>query len=181
MPTILSHPAVPLAIGVGLGSGIVSRRLLLAGVAASIVPDLDVYLAAVTSSIGHRGITHTIVFALACGACAAFLAARFDSRRASAFWFVSLAALSHPILDMFTNGGGGIPLFWPVTVERFFMPLRVIEVSPLGIGPFFSARGVEVFLSELRWVWLPAILVTAALWWVRKARDVRRATSPGLR
>jgi inner membrane protein len=42
MPTIFSHPAVPLTLGFGLGKEIVSRRLLVAGVAASILPDLDV-------------------------------------------------------------------------------------------------------------------------------------------
>jgi inner membrane protein len=42
MPAIFSPPAVPLALGFGLGKEIVSRRLLLAGVAASILPDLDV-------------------------------------------------------------------------------------------------------------------------------------------
>ena len=42
MPTILTHPAVPLAIAVGLGSGIITPRLLLAGILASILHDLDV-------------------------------------------------------------------------------------------------------------------------------------------
>jgi inner membrane protein len=167
-------------MGLGLGSGIVSRRLLLAGAAASIIPDLDVYLGAVSTSLGHRGITHTIVFALACGACAAFLARTFDSRRASAFWFVALAALSHPVLDMFTNGGAGIPLFWPLTRERFFMPFRMIEVSPLGIAPFFSERGMEVIVSELQWVWLPAVLAAAAVRSSRRAWEARRAAAQGL-
>lgn len=42
MPTIITHAAIPLAIGLGQGSGIIGRRLLLAGVAASILPDMDV-------------------------------------------------------------------------------------------------------------------------------------------
>jgi inner membrane protein len=181
VPTILSHPAIPLAVGLGLGSSLVSRRLLLAGMAAAIVPDLDVYLAEMTSSIGHRGVTHTILFALTGGAFAAVLAKAFDTRRAAAFWFVALSTLSHPLLDMFTNGGGGIPLFWPITAERLFMPFRPIEVSPLGIAPFFSARGVEVILSELRWVWLPAVVVAVATSLLRKALEARHTTARSLR
>src|SRR5262245_30471971 len=42
MPTILSHPAVPLALALGLGRKTVPPRLAQIGVVASILPDLDV-------------------------------------------------------------------------------------------------------------------------------------------
>jgi inner membrane protein len=42
MPTILTHAAVPLALGLGLGVRIIPKPLLLAGVVACILPDLDV-------------------------------------------------------------------------------------------------------------------------------------------
>ena len=42
MPTIISHIAVPLAIGFGLGRKKISEHLLCAGVVASIIPDADV-------------------------------------------------------------------------------------------------------------------------------------------
>jgi membrane-bound metal-dependent hydrolase YbcI (DUF457 family) len=42
MPTILTHTAVPLALGLGLGPRAIPPRLLVAGVTASMVPDLDV-------------------------------------------------------------------------------------------------------------------------------------------
>jgi inner membrane protein len=163
MPSILSHPAVPLAIGLGLGSRIISPRLLLAGVAASIVPDVDVYLEHVSSAIGHRGLTHTLLFALCGGLFAALISAWLHASRPAAFAFVSLATLSHPLLDMCTNGGSGIPLFWPLTHERFFMPWTPIEVSPLGVARFFSERGAEVLASEAVWVWAPAVVVAAVL------------------
>jgi hypothetical protein len=51
MPTIFSHPAVPLALGFGLGKEIVSGRLVVAGVAASILPDLDPFFLVV----GNKG------------------------------------------------------------------------------------------------------------------------------
>ena len=58
MPTVLSHAAVPLALGVGLGSRIVPPRLLAAGVLASALPDLDVIAFSwgvpYGSALGHR-------------------------------------------------------------------------------------------------------------------------------
>lgn len=170
MPSILSHPAVPLAIGLGLGSTIISQRLLLAGVVVSIVPDADVYLQMVTSSIGHRGLTHTLLFALLCAAFATLIAHPLQTRRLTAFWFIATATVSHGLLDAFTTGGAGIPFFWPLSAERYFMPWRMIEVSPMGIVRFFSERGITVIVSELKWIWLPASLIALSLYWSRGSR-----------
>lgn len=64
MPTLLSHPAVPLAIGLGLGSRIVPPRLLLVGVAACLVPDFDVFAfrfdLGYSNPLRHRGVTHSL-------------------------------------------------------------------------------------------------------------------------
>ncbi|MDO8697617.1 MAG: metal-dependent hydrolase, partial [Pseudomonas sp.] len=71
MPTILTHAAVPLALGLGLGSRIVPPRLLLAGVLAAMLPDLDVlaFLLHISyaDDFGHRGISHSLLFALSVG------------------------------------------------------------------------------------------------------------------
>lgn len=42
MATVLTHPAVTLAIGLGLGKDVVPNPLLIAGVAVSALPDLNV-------------------------------------------------------------------------------------------------------------------------------------------
>ena len=164
LPTILSHPAVPLAIGVGLGSGIVSPRLLAAGVIASIVPDVDVYL-----PLEHRGPTHSLVFAFAMGALAAAAAPFLRAARLPAFLFVAFACASHGLLDAFTTGGGGIQFLWPFTSEGFFLPWQVIEVSPMSISGFFSKRGVYVFASELTWIWTSAVVVALTLFLMRRS------------
>lgn len=163
MPTILTHPAVPLAIGLGLGSKIIPRPLLVAGVVASILPDLDVlaykFGIPYTSVYSHRGFTHSIEVALAIAILAAFAARHLKTTATSAFLFIFGAALSHGLLDSFTNGGSPIAFLWPFSDERFFAPWRFIEVSPIGIGPLFSARGVRVLFSELLWVWMPAVIL----------------------
>src|SRR5262245_65924906 len=108
MPTIISHPAVPLALALGLGSKIVSRRLAQAAVVASILPDLDVLAFRLgipyEDALGHRGFTHSFFFA-ACVALAAGSAFRaLDTTFFRAFWFVLIATASHGVLDASTNG-----------------------------------------------------------------------------
>ena len=178
MPTIFSHPAVPLALGFGLGKEIVSRRLLLAGVAASILPDLDVVASSFgipyEHPFGHRGFSHSFFFAALVALLGACAHRSLDSGFGIAFGFLFLATASHGVLDAFTNGGLGIALFWPWSDARYFarfqlistkykISLFLIEVAPIGISDFFSARGVEVIFSELRWVWLPCGLVAIGL------------------
>jgi hypothetical protein len=41
MATVLTHPAVPLAISLGLGRDVVPTPLLIAGIAVSALPDLN--------------------------------------------------------------------------------------------------------------------------------------------
>ncbi len=177
MPTIFAHAAVPLALGLGLGLPAIPRRLLLAGVVASILPDLDVlafrFGIAYADTFGHRGASHSIGFALLMAALALLLARRLQAGRAAAALFVGVCTLSHPLLDMLTNGGLGAALWWPFSDQRLHAPWQVIEVSPIG-RRFFSARGWEVIQSELVWVWLPALAVAGALWWWRSRHQFRR-------
>ena len=169
MPTILSHVAVPLALG--LGSGVVPKRLLLAGVIASILPDLDVLAfrlnIAYSNDLGHRGASHSVVFAIAIALLALAFSKQLRCTRLSAFTFVGISAVSHGLLDMITNGGLGVALWWPWSSERFFAPWQVIEVSPLSLSRVFSARGYTVLQSELLWVWLPALVITITLFSMR--------------
>ena len=171
MPTVLSHPAVPLALSFGLGREVVPKRLLVLGIATSIVPDLDVvafhFGIPYAAELGHRGFSHSLAFAAlvallgACryrGLCCSF---------GRAFWFLFLVTASHGVLDAFTNGGLGIAFFWPWSGKRYFAPYQMIKVSPIGVSRFFSQRGVAVLISELLWIWLPCALVgvgLAAIW-----------------
>jgi inner membrane protein len=172
MPTILSHPAVPLALGLGLGSRIIPPRLVLAGMLASIVPDFDVaglyFGVPYGSALGHRGFTHSIVFALLVALVGTLAHRRLRAPAATTFAFVFIAAVSHGVLDSFTNGGRGIAFLWPFSEHRFFAPWQVIEVSPIGASALFTARGASVLLSELQWVWLPCAVLALVMWMVRQ-------------
>lgn len=67
MPTIVTHAAVPLCLGLGLGSKVIPRGLLLAGMGLAMLPDADVlafkFGVAYGDVLGHRGFTHSLLFA----------------------------------------------------------------------------------------------------------------------
>jgi inner membrane protein len=140
---------------------------MVAGVVASVLPDLDVLAfrlnVSYTEALGHRGASHSIVFAALLGFVAYLVASRLRATRAVAFSFVAFSAASHGLLDMLTNGGHGVALWWPVSTERFFFPWQVIEASPLSLRRILGGRGLEVLQSELLWVWLPAGLACGVL------------------
>lgn len=165
MPTIFSHAVFAAVAGKAFLKKPVSFWFWFLTAVCAIIPDADVigYSFGVQrgSMFAHRGFTHSIVFAVLFGVFAALIARRFlqtplSFARLSVFF--SLATLSHPLLDMLTDGGPGAALFAPFTNERFFFPWRPIEVSPMGLR-FFSPRGITVILSEFVWVWLPAIVI----------------------
>lgn len=166
MPTILTHAIVPLALGAALGKRAIPLRLLIAGAVAAMLPDFDVVAfklgIAYADDFGHRGASHSLLFAACVGLIGVIGAPLLRSRRAVAWLWLFACTLSHPLLDALTNGGLGVALFWPWLDTRLFAPWRPIAVSPIGVG-FFSARGLAVLGSELRWVWLPTLVVASAM------------------
>lgn len=168
----MSHVAVPIATGLGLGQRVISRRLLVAGVLASALPDFDVvgfrFHIAYGDAFGHRGAMHSLFVALLIGLQAIPFSRWLQSRRWVVFSFVAFSAASHGLLDTLTNGGLGVALLWPFDMQRYFAPWRPIEVSPFGTHVFSSARGLAVMVSELLWIWLPALCVCASMMLIRK-------------
>lgn len=166
MPTILTHPAVPIALALGFGSGIVSKRLLGAGVVVSVLPDLDIIAFRLgvpyAADFGHRGFSHSVLFAFFVAIIVACMFRFLHSTFRRSFLFLFAAAVSHGVLDAFTNGGLGIAFLWPWSNERFFAPAQVIEVAPIGISHFLSQKGLAVLWSEFIWVWLPLMSVAFA-------------------
>jgi inner membrane protein len=163
MASVLSHPAVPLGLALGMGSKRITPALLAAGVAGSVLPDVDAigfWLGVPYRGIlGHRGLTHSLLFALLVGAAGALCAAgsTHPSRAASVLAFLFVCTASHGVLDALTNGGLGVAFFSPFSNHRYFLPWRVLEVSPIGIGGLGLGRAMTILGSELRWIWLPCL------------------------
>lgn len=131
--------------------------------ALGLLPDADVVGMALgvpyASPFGHRGFTHSVVFAL--GASLVAWAITRSWRRAL---LVLLAVGSHGPLDTLTDGGLGAALLWPFSPHRFFAPWRPIPVAPLGRG-FFSTDGLACVFFETLWfapLWLWALWPRAA-------------------
>lgn len=172
MPTVLTHAIVPLAAGFAVGPGRLPPRLVVAGMIASMVPDADVLAFALgipyADAFGHRGASHSLLFAAVVASLAALLHRRLHAGALRTWMWLFACAASHPLLDAFTDGGLGVALFWPWADTRLFAPWRPIEVSPIGVG-FFARRGLDVLLSELRWIWLPLAALASLGYTVRRA------------
>ncbi|UUY09958.1 metal-dependent hydrolase [Pseudomonas sp. J452] len=162
MTTLISHPLPLLAVGLALGPRIIPPRLLLVGLLFTLLPDADMLAfklgIAYTDAFGHRGFSHSLLFAGLTGVFAALACRLLDCGPLKAFIWIALATASHSLLDAATDGGLGVAWLWPWSEQRFFLPWRPIEVSPF-INGFFSQRGLAVLASEARWVWLPCLLV----------------------
>lgn len=163
MTTLITHPLPVLAIGFALGSRVIPPRLLLAGMLAACLPDLDVIAfklgIAYRDALGHRGFSHSLLFAALVGMLSAGCCRLFSSGPLKAGLWLALATASHSLLDAMTDGGLGVAWFWPWSDQRYFLPLHPIEVSPIGLSRFLSPRGAQVLLSEAQWVWIPCLAV----------------------
>ena len=160
MASLFTHPIIPLTVGVIIGRRRLPLRYCMLGAVASIAADIDVAAFAFgipyEAQFGHRGATHSIVFALALAGLMTLREWRHFRAHALLFGYLLVAAVSHPLLDMLTDGGLGIALFWPFSVERLFFPVTPLAVSPIGAA-FFSADGTNVIVSEFEWIWIPSI------------------------
>lgn len=132
---------------------------------AAILPDADVvgFLFGVNylDTFGHRGFTHSLLFAACFGPFVTAVLYRHAARFSRAFWVLSahfaVVTASHGVLDAMTDGGEGVAFFSPFELGRYFFPWRPLVVSPIGMK-FFSRWGVAVLESELVYAIVPAIV-----------------------
>ena len=181
MPSIFSHAAAALALGKVSSQKKRPMRFWVLTALCAMLPDADIlsfYLGADRGSMFcHRGLTHSLAFALLLALLVVWLAFRKMRIFSKEWWLLVLyffiVTASHGLLDMLTNGGSGVALFAPFDATRYRFPWTPIEVSPIGMR-FFSERGLEVFESEFVWVWIPAFALVAVAWVYRKAFRTKR-------
>ncbi|HYD17379.1 MAG TPA: metal-dependent hydrolase [Patescibacteria group bacterium] len=176
MATIFSHPAVPVALALACGRKTIPFSLLAIGVFCSDLPDFDTigfaFGVPYESQFGHRGFTHSIVAAILIAALFSWRNREFTVndipvQRRIVFIFLFLSTISHALIDALTDGGEGVALWWPFSVDRFFFDWSPIPVSPIG-KRFFSERGYLVFATELWKIWAPALVIGGLGFAVRK-------------
>jgi inner membrane protein len=120
--------------------------------ALSMLPDADVIGFPLgvryADEWGHRGATHSFVFAVVVGCAIGVLAPRFRAAALRTAVIASLVLASHGLLDTLTDGGLGCALLWPFDRTRYFAPWRPIPVAPIGLG-YLSPYGLAVAVTEL--------------------------------
>lgn len=177
MASILFHPVVPLTLGYVASRADVPWRLIAIGMICAILPDFDVigfkFHIDYHSTFGHRGFTHSALFAAIIAALGILAAPALKLRPLTTAIFIFVATLSHGLIDALTNGGLGVAFFAPFSNERYFFPWQVIEVSPIGIRNFLSERGLNVLNSELIWIGLPCLFVALTAYIYRQTKPTQ--------
>jgi len=175
LASLFSHAVAALSIGMPFYRPGCSKRVWAIGAVCSVIPDLDVigfrFGIRYGDFWGHRGFTHSIVFAASLAVAIVTLGFRGDASgltRFSLWAYFFLATVSHGLLDAMTDGGLGVAFFSPFDNHRYFLLWTPIRVSPIGVGRFFSDRGLAVLQGELLWIWLPAALFAVGVWFLRR-------------
>jgi inner membrane protein len=180
MPSAFSHAVASIALGRTYAKSPLPMRFWILSAGCAIAPDIDVLANRFgfdhTTVIGHRGVTHSIFFAMALSGLIVRLAFRkpIDGiSRLTLFGLFFAATASHSVLDAMVDGTLGVAFFAPLSSARFFLPWRPIVSSPIGLS-FFSSAGATTIKNEFVWVWVPSLLVILAPW-LRRLIGKRRA------
>jgi inner membrane protein len=170
VPTVFSHSLATLALGRCYPKREQPPRFWVLAALCAALPDVDVvgfgFGIRYGDLLGHRGLTHSLFFALVIGFTIAIVFFSSVRRFSKSWWalvvFFFIATASHGVLDAMTNGGLGVAFFSPFSNTRYFFSWRPIEVSPLGLD-FISSGGIDVMISEFVWIWIPAgVIILAA-------------------
>jgi inner membrane protein len=172
MASVFTHAFLAVGLGKIYRASMPPRFWILSALCA-VLPDADVLTFAFGISygdmLGHRGLSHSLAFALVLGCAVAFIFFQGDQfRRGLLTIYFFIVTASHGALDALTNGGLGVALFAPLSAERYFFPVRPLVVSPIGIESFFSEWGWAVIRSEVVWVWIPGLAAIATASAIRR-------------
>ena len=171
MASAFGHALSAIAIGSSFSKGMTNWKFWIIGMICAILPDADVVSFALNIPYedfwGHRGFTHSLLFALIIGVVVTGLFYRKNNsplRLVGYCIFFTLCTASHSVLDAMTSGGLGVAFFSPWDDARYFFPWRPIKVSPIGVSEFFSEWGKKVILSELIWIGIPCTIYMTVSW-----------------
>ena len=172
MASAFTHAFIAITIGKSFQGNPKPTRFWVLSILCSILPDVDVIGFAFGIDygdfLGHRGFTHSLVFAFTLSVIVVRLAFAQVVGFSKSWWrlvlYFFLVTASHGVLDAMTNGGLGIAFFAPFNNTRFFLPWTPLKVPPIGITNFFTENGLKVLESELRWIWIPvSLLIVGAI------------------
>lgn len=168
MPSSFSHAVAAVALGRAYTTRQLPLRFWILAAICSVAPDVDVVCTRFgieySEMLGHRGLTHSFLFAGVLSSLVVLLAFRrpFEGiNRGALLAFFFLATVSHSVLDAMVDGTLGVAFLAPFSAERYFLPWRPIVSSPIGWS-FFSSAGATTIINEFIWLWAPSLIVIFA-------------------
>lgn len=161
MASTVGHVLTGVAFGTAILPRTTSRRVWIAGVVCAALPDIDAIgrpfgWGDVAFLGGHRGLTHSLLFALILGLLVTLMWFRdgpWNKAHTRIALYLVVATAAHGVLDAFTSYGPGVAFFFPFSSTRYVSAWRPLQAA-----------------NEIAWVWLPTILVITAGSWVRRSR-----------
>ncbi len=169
MPSAFSHAVASIALGRAYTTRPLPLRFWVLASICAVAPDIDVLANRFgfdyTTMLGHRGLTHSLLFAIVLSGIVVLVFFRSSVRgrmnQLAIFAFFFAVTASHSVLDAMVDGTLGVAFFAPFSSTRFFLPWRPIVSSPIGLA-FFSSAGATTILNEFVWVWIPSLIVILA-------------------
>jgi len=180
MASVITHAFSSLILGKALLPQRMPRLFWGGIVIGAILPDIDVLTFswgyAYGHVLGHRGFTHSILFAFLFGFLVLLPLGREIPKFSKKWWRIYLCSSiifsTHGLLDAMTNGGLGVAFFFPFGNTRYFLPWRPLIVAPLGVEAFFSPWGQAVLLSEIKWIWFSSVALLILMQVFRQHRSI---------
>ncbi len=191
MATFISHPLL------GAGASYIlyqsqskasTKRFIILSTLCQWLPDIDTfsYLLSIDEqhSLGHRGLTHSGVFAL--GLALAVMTIFYRPLRSNPtqwwghyIWFF-LLTLSHGIFDALVNGVLGVAFFWPFSTQRYQFAWQPLMDVPIRFSEFFSAQFWHVQWVECQFFSfvLACLYVIHQLWQSHLNRPLTSVSAP---
>ncbi len=168
----ITHIVLGATIGEVIAGKQLGKKAMVIGAIAQSVPDFDfimsIWLRPVDELLSHRGITHSILFALVIATTIGLLASKLKrpNNLSASKWmiFIALELFAHLILDGLNNYGVG--WFEPFSQQR--ISFNVIYVAdpfysiPLAIG--FIALVILSIKSPARRIWTALTLTLSSLY-----------------
>ena len=163
MPSLLGHAVAGLAITSAFHGSKVPRRTWALAVFCAVAPDLDWFVSLLNlhrgHALNHRGAAHSLFAAMVLAAVVFLMGFRRDQRRAAVWLCLTVAALSHGLLDACTAGGVGVALFMPFSDTRWACLWQPGWVAPLPVGREHVHTFLDSLWNEAFWIGLPALAV----------------------
>ncbi len=145
-----------IVLGAAVGEAVLGKKVgnkaMLYGAIAGTIPDLDIIARYFTDTVTaielHRGISHSIFFAILMAPLFGWLVWRMNNKSNATWrdwsWLFFWGLFTHPILDAFTTWG--TQLFWPFNLRLAFQNIFVID--PLYTLPFLGFLILSAFQNR---------------------------------